>query len=1601
MKKIALVLICLLSVQFGKAQQGKDGVASITTTSIVNVYTFLTSNVASGSTNITVASTTGFSAGDLIDIIQMQGAMVMDSINYYGTRTSDLIGDTAFGKIKAYNGAGNNEFAEVTSVSGNIITIDCALKNSYSDTSYLFPGNTQIIRVPRYVSLTLSGAGLITCPTWNGHTGGVVAIEVQGNTSIGAGTSINVVGMGFRGGAVLNATGYGATNTGSTYIGPGTSSSNYNNGAHKGESIAGDTNVYKKLNPNAPITNYSPSTPYPTCKGNVANGGGGGNAMNCGGGGGSNGGVISQWNGMGNANLTYSVSWALEVSNSGTFRPTSSSGGGRGGYAFSSSNQDPTLHGPDATTVTTSVWGSDKRHNDGGWGGIPLDYSTGKLFLGGGGGAGDENNNSGTDGGNGGGIVYLLSYGTVTGAGQILADGAKAPNTNSVGGGTHGDDGAGGGGGGGGVFINSTGNINLTNTLSISAQGGGGGNFVMILGATTSDNFGPGGGGGGGYISTTNVVTGTNVNGGANGIVSNTLTPGCINTTKISTMFPPNGATSGGAGTITTTLTPNFYLTASVSPSNTVCASSSVTLSVTVSGTAPSGLSVNWYTVATGGTSVFTGNPYSLTTPATAGTYTYYAGTCPGTYRIPIIITVTSASGPLLSVSATKTITCSGSNDTLTINSSAGGATSYTWSANAGSVTTHTAIVAPTSNTTYTVTGSTSGACAGTNTASISITVNTAPTITITPTSNTLCSGSSTILTATSSASSYTWSSNTGSATTSSVSVSPITNTIYTVTGVNGICTATQTATINVTTTPTVSIAPSNTAIVCNGVSATFTASGATTYSWSTSAITNTISVSPTSNTTYTVIGNNGTCPAATQTVSVTTDGGPTKADSVLNSASCGLPNGDYIITSVTGGVSPYQINFNGAGFTTILSFPDTVKNLSGNMYSVIIKDGLGCAYTTTTTVGNTSAISKIDSVIANASCVPANSGTITINSVIGGTAPYQANINGGSYNAIASFPYSFTNLTAGTYTVLVKDNTNCPHLSIITVGAIGGVTSASITPLPDTCSKQVGTINITNVIGGATPYSYALNSGSYQTANTFTALAAGTDSIKIKDNNGCTYTITTTVGAMSGPTTASVTTTQDTCGKGVGTITVASVTGGTMPYMYGLNHGTYQTVSTFTALATGNDTIKIKDNSGCTYSLTATITNTVIAIVPTITVGGPTTFCQGGSITLTSSSASSYTWSTGAFTQSITVTTGNTTYSVITKSTTGCTATSDTVRVTVIPTTTITVTASTNTICAGNSAILTAALTPTTSTTASYTLSSSIGLSPMSSNTVMITPLAIGTNAYTILGTVGTCSAIPTTTTVMVNPIPTITLTPTNYIVCFGQITTLTAHGANTYTWSPPTGLSSSTGSVVLYAQPIVTTTYTVIGTDVNNCQSLPQTTTLNVIPASPLSISSSTNTICMDSSVTLVASNNLASYTWSPTSATTSSVNVVSPAATTVYSVTGIDGNNCPYLAATTTITVVSCVTYTITIPNVFSPNGDNINDNFEVKATGITNLSCDIYDRWGLKLYTFNGASGYWDGTAKGGKEVDGTYFYVILTTDIKGDNHKYNGFIQLVR
>jgi len=1929
--------LCLIAINSVFAQRGKDGVGNISASTVVNVYTNLTAGGYPNSMALNVGNATGFSAGDLILVIQMYGAEVnayMDPNNF----NNSLPQDTSYGKVKKYNGAGLNEFVQVNSVNtgSGLINLDCGLKNDYDSTRAV-----QVIRVPRYDSLTINVGGTITCPAWNGVTGGVVALEVRGNTRINSNTGINVSSLGYRGAVPKQSTGYTATNTGAWWP---------ELGAIKGEGIVGDTTWYHNA--------FSGSL----CKGNVANAGGGGNAMNCGGGGGSNGGVIANWNGMGNPDMSTAnniTAWGLEplVSNTGTTRPTSSSGGGRGGYAYSenssSGSASPTVTGPN----NFAVWGSDARHNDGGWGGIPLDYSTGRMFMGGGGGAGDSNDGNGSGGGNGGGIVYLMSYGTVTGTGRILANGATALNTNwNTTPGKCGDDGAGGGGGGGAVFINSVGAITLTNATPISAVGGNGGSYQYHC-FSTAKNYGPGGGGGGGHVATSNAVIST-VAGGTNGI--------CIlgggNNSQIAQKFPPNGSTAGGAGG-TATLT-NFYLTTT---NYTICAGTSASLSVTIGGTPPGGITVNWYNTNVGGSVIGSGNPYS-TGPLTVGTYTYYAGTCPGTYRAPVVVTVLTA--PTVTATATPTVICSGqsavlsgsgatsytwsanagsattatvsvsptSNTTYTVTGANGtctntqtvsvnvnsaptltttasptvicsgqsavltasGATSYTWSANAGSVTTATASVSPTGNTTYTVTGA-NGTCTSTQTVSVnvnsaptltttasptvicsgqsavltasgatsytwsanagsvttatasvsptgnttytvtgangtctstqtvSVNVNAAPTLTTTASPTVICSGQSAVLTA-SGATSYTWSANAGSVTTATASVSPTGNTTYTVTGANGTCTSTQTVSVNVNTAPTpsitanpasicsgqstvltasgatsytwsanagsattatVSVSPGSTTVytvtgdnsgcvntqtisitvgsspsltitatntvicsgqsvvltangattytwsanagsvttstasvspgtnetytvtgdnagcvgtqtiavsvgttptvsavasptvICSGQSIVLTAAGATTYTWSTnagSATTSTVSVSPTSSDTYTVTGDNGGCtatqtvsvvvntaptltitatPAAicngssttltgagassytwsanagsattstvsvsptvsesytltgdngsgclsTQVISITVNNGPTDLDSAFAAAACGQANGSYTINAVNGGSPNYQVNFNNTGFTAIGSFPYTVGSLSAGIYPVVIQDNNGCTYTTSVNINNLGGITQVDSATGSASCNPNNNGFIVLNSVTGGTGPYSVSVNGGGFTSIVSFPDSIKNLTAGTYTVVVQDNAGCLHTSLITVGSIGAITQVNSTSQNAVCNPpNSGVIVLTSVTGGTGPYSVDVNGGGFNTIASFPDslknLTAGSYTVTIQDASGCTNTSVINVGSQAGPTAATSSTANDTCNNNVGTLTVGTVTGGTPNYQYSLNGGPLQSPTSFTGLASGVYTVTVQDNNGCTYNFTDSVGLT-IAPSPTITAQGPTTFCQGGSVVLSSSSASGNTWSTSATTQTISVNSSGT-YSVsVTQN--GCTVGSNAISVTVDPTPTITV--NSPAICSGGSTTL------SVSGASTYTWSPATGLSGTSGSTVTANPGT--TTTYTIDATDANGCTTSNTAMVTVNPTPAAPLVaPDSLYYCLYQTAptlSATATGGATLNWYN-SSMSPLSTAPTPSTNILGTTTY-YVSQSLGACEGVATPIVVMVIPGPSAVFTTSplTGDIIPGQNVVFIPNQQYPFYIYAwnfddPGSGSNNNSSQAVPGH--VYNTAGL---YCPQLIIISTQT--GCVDsntvcldvlngVVVTIPNIFSPNDDNINDVFSIKTEGIRELSCDIYDRWGLKLYGWNGTTGYWDGTTNGKQCSVGTYFYIVTVTDVKGVTETYRGHLQLLK
>ena len=91
-----------------------------------------------------------------------------------------------------------------------------------------------------------------------------------------------------------------------------------------------------------------------------------------------------------------------------------------------------------------------------------------------------------------------------------------------------------------------------------------------------------------------------------------------------------------------------------------------------------------------------------------------------------------------------------------------------------------------------------------------------------------------------------------------------------------------------------------------------------------------------------------------------------------------------------------------------------------------------------------------------------------------------------------------------------------------------------------------------------------------------------------------------------------------------------------------------------------------------------------------------------------------------------------------------------------------------------------------------------------------------------------------------------------------------------------------------------------------------------------------------------------------------------------------------------------------FTIEIPNIFTPNGDDVNDIFHINATNVKEVKAEIYDRWGLHMYGWEGINAGWDGRTKAGVPAsEGTYFYFIEVIDLFGEEHKYEGPFNLNR
>ena len=600
-----------------------------------------------------------------------------------------------------------------------------------------------------------------------------------------------------------------------------------------------------------------------------------------------------------------------------------------------------------------------------------------------------------------------------------------------------------------------------------------------------------------------------------------------------STTYTVTGTTTGCTGTAISTVTVTPLPTVTVN-SPTIC--SGTTASLTANGAT----TYTW----TGG---LAGNP--ATTPvlsaSTPYTVTGTASGCTGTAISNVTVT------PLPTVTVNSPTICSGTTATLTAN----GATTYTWTGGLAGNPATTPILS--ASTPYTVTGTSSG-CTGTAISNVTVT----PLPTVTVNSPTICSGTTANLTA-NGATTYLW---TGGLT-GNPATTPVLNasTTYTVTGTTTGCTGTAISTVTVTPLPTVTV---NSPTICSGTTATLTANGATTYTW-TGGLAGNPATTPilSSSTPYTVTGTSSGCSGtAISNVTIT----PLPTVTVNSPAICS----GTTATLTANGATTYL--WTGG----LIGNPVTTPILTLNTTYTVTGTSLGCSNTAISTVNVNSNPTSIASSTAE-HCGHAD-GTANANPA-GGTPPYSYNWGGpGISNPI-------TSLTANTYTVTVTDANGCTASSSTTISNIAGPSAPFGTIVQETCTSCNGSIIILPV-NGTLPYSYSWSNGG--TNSSINSLCQGLYSVVVTDANNCTASNQTTITDSPAPI-PTTSMTSAICDQATGTASVVSI-GGTGIYSYLWSTGAIS--NSINNLSPGNYCVTVNDGS-CT----------VTSCVEVLNIPGPT----------------------------------------------------------------------------------------------------------------------------------------------------------------------------------------------------------------------------------------------------------------------------------------------------------------------------------------------------------------------------------------------------------
>jgi len=884
-------------------------------------------------------------------------------------------------------------------------------------------------------------------------------------------------------------------------------------------------------------------------------------------------------------------------------------------------------------------------------------------------------------------------------------------------------------------------------------------------------------------------------------------------------------------GTYTVTVSNNYGCTGTASVAVTVNSSPIITTThtnVNCFGSGDGSISV----IATGGSTPYSyskdgGNSYQSTnifSNLTAGTYQIMVRDNFGCTS-SIVLVVISQPDILVATASGTNLVCSGDSSGTVSTSVTGGTSPYSYSWNNGSTNANqTDLTAGV----YMVTVSDMNGCTAISYVTLTQPSNLIDSISANgPTS--FCDGGSVMLNAGQGFTSYNWSSGQS---TQSITVTSGGNYSVTVANNSG-CTAVASRQVTVYDNPNPGITPSGPTTFCSGGSVTLVCDSFPHYSWNTGSTMEAITVNASGNYMVTVTASNGCTGVASQSVTVNQNA----IDSITANGPTSFCHGDSV-TLNAGSFSSYHWN-TGSSSEFIL------VNTSGT-YSVTVSNNAGCTGTASIVINASQPVNP--TITANGPTAFCQGGSVTLDA--GSWASYHWS-NGSTAESI--------DVTAtGTFRVTVTNANGCTGTATQSVNVYFNP-AVTITASGSTSICQGNSVTLDAGLFA----DYLWNTGA--TAETISASTAGTYAVTVTNNFGCTASASQAVSVISNPSPNIIPNGPTSFCQGGSVMLDAGI-------FFTYQWSTNSTTETISATTSGTYTVTVSLVNGCTG--TASIGVTVNAApTPTITANGSTTFCSGGSVMLDAGAWTSYHWSTGASSETISASTsGN--YMVTITDANGCTGmASQTVTAYANPTPSITGNTS---ICNGNSTTL------STGIYISYNWSTSATTEAISVSTP-------GSYSVTVTDNNGCTGMASQIVTVNNNPVPNITHNgPTTF--CQGGSVTLMAGSYSTYLWSN----GATTGSISASAGG----TYMVTVTDNNGCTGTASIgVTVNLSPTETISTNSNT-TFCAGDSVTLNAGTWVA-YAWN-TGSTTQSITVYGsqPYCVTVTDNHGCTGTACQFV-------------------------------------------------------------------------------------------------------